>query len=269
MPNLLDNYLSHAQLVPDQVYSFADLAFPTDGIKFEYQSQVYTRPYIIFNMVSSVDGKATTNHGELTGLGSRMDRKIMNRLRSQVDAVLVGGETLRVDPFIPTIPPELLDERWQNFSGQPLGIVISNSGNLPLDHRFWQAGKELRIVFLGVPASLEAEKLLAEKAQVFRLSDTGIAGMLDFLWQRFSVKRLMVEGGASVNYEFISHGWSDEIFLTLCPKLVGGIKNTSILGGNDYGLSDALGVLPDLELRSLYHHENELYLRYKIEFAQG
>jgi 2,5-diamino-6-(ribosylamino)-4(3H)-pyrimidinone 5'-phosphate reductase len=251
--------------LPDQIYGFEELSLPSEGIQFENQGQTSTRPYIVFNMVASVDGKTTTNQGQMSGLGSKMDRKILKRLRSQVDAVVVGGGTFRADPFIPTIPSDLLAERLQHFSSpQPLGIVISNSGNLPLDHRFWQAGKDLRIVFLGAEASLEAEQRLAEKAQVFRLSEnTGnLAGMLSLLWQKFGVKRLMVEGGSSLNFEFMSAGWGDELFLTISPQLIGGVKNLTILDGNDYGMED----LPNLKLRSLYHHEDELYLRYKIEF---
>jgi len=258
----IENIIHSYQPKLPYIYTFAELAFPTQGIEFEHQEQTFTRPYIVFNMVASVDGKTTTTQGQMTGLGSRMDREIMNRLRSQVDAVVVGGATFRNDPFIPTVPLELMTERLQNFADQPLGIVISNSGDLPLDHRFWQAGKDLRLVFLGAEASLEIEEKLAEKAQVFRLSDhNGMAGMLDLLWQRFAVKRLMVEGGASLNYEFMSAGWSDELFLTICPKLVGGMKNSTIIGGKDFGMPE----LVDLKLRSLYQHEHELYLRYQIE----
>jgi 2,5-diamino-6-(ribosylamino)-4(3H)-pyrimidinone 5'-phosphate reductase len=256
--------ISNLQPIPSDIYSFEELAFPKEGIKFDCQGKTYTRPHIIFNMVSSVDGKATTNHGKMTGLGSRMDRKVMHRLRSQVDAVLVGGKTLRLDPFIPTVSSELLPERLQNFATQPLGIVVSNSGDLPLDHRFWLAGRDLRVVFLGAGASLETEKVLAEKAQVFRLSPdvNNFVQILNLLWCNLAVKSLMVEGGASINYEFISAGWGDELFLTLCPKLVGGVKNTTIIGGKDYGMAE----LPNLSLRSLYHHDNELFLRYKIEY---
>ncbi len=259
----MENIISKLQPVPLDIYDFEELDFPIEGVQFNYEGQVSTRPYIIFNMVSSVDGKATTTHGQLTGLGSPTDRKVMNRLRSQVDAVLVGGETLRADPFIPTVSTELLPERLQHFLGQPLGIVVSNSGDLPLDHRFWQAGKDLRVVFLGAGASSEAEKILAEKAQVFRLSPdiNNFSQILNLLWQKLAIKRLMVEGGASINFEFISAGWSDELFLTFCPKLVGGVKNTTIIGGKDYGMAE----LPNLKLRSLYQHENELFLRYKIE----
>jgi len=260
-------YSSH-----DSIYSFEELAFPIDGVEINSvngdrsTNPIAKRPYIVFNMVSSVDGKATTYAGQLTGLGSRPDRHLMKRLRSQVDAVLAGGGTLRHDAFIPTLPPELVEERQQHFEySQPLGIVISSSGDLPEDHRFWNAGKDLRIVLLGENASPEA--WLYEKAQVFQfpLQDQQIDlnQVLSMLYAKLGIKRLLVEGGATLNYALVSQGFADELFLTLSPHIVGGVKNTSIIAGADYGLGG--GELPKLKLRSLYHHDSELFLRYQFD----
>jgi 2,5-diamino-6-(ribosylamino)-4(3H)-pyrimidinone 5'-phosphate reductase len=251
----------------DQIYTFEELNLPIEGIEFSSGGNSYHRPYMIFNMVSSVDGKATTYKGELTGLGSRSDRRLMTRLRSQVDAAIVGGGTLRVDPFIPSVPDDLIAERLTNFANpQPLGIVVSNSGNLPLDHRFWDAGKALRLVFLSESASDSAAYDLKDKAQVVRVPTTSkegldLAKMLNMLWQDFGVKRLLVEGGASLNYNLISQGWSDEVFLTLSPRLVGGACNSSIVAGEGFGMFPSL---PNLKLRSLYHHDDEIFLRYQV-----
>ena len=203
-------------------------------------------------MVSSVDGKSTTGQGSMEGLGTKMDRHVLNQLRSQVDAVLVGAETLRNDQFVPTLSAAFLEQRHPHFRPQPLGIVISKSGSLPPNHRFWQAGAELRLIF-----TPHAIPKLTFSAQVFNLD---LGAMLDLLWRKFGVKRLLIEGGATTNFEFLQQGWGDELFLTLCPKLVGGHQNLTIVGGNNYGL----GSLLSLQLRSLYSHDHELFLRYQI-----
>ncbi|CAN1210334.1 5-amino-6-(5-phosphoribosylamino)uracil reductase [Tumidithrix helvetica PCC 7403] len=270
-------YTSH-----DLIYTFEELGFPTEGIPFFQSGEPRTRPYIVFNMVSSVDGKATTHAGELTGLGSRPDRKLMQRLRAQMDGVLVGGGTLRVDPFIPTVSPELAEERSLHFPDrpQPLGIVVSNRGNLPTEHQFWAAGRDLRVVFLGESALESVERELSQKAIVVRLlrnaskyganggavsGEVDLGEMLHRLFTQFGVQRLLVEGGPSLNYAFISQGWCDEIFLTLSPRLVGGVENSSVIAGAGYGMGT--GDLPQLKLRSLYRHEDELFLRYQIQPA--
>jgi 2,5-diamino-6-(ribosylamino)-4(3H)-pyrimidinone 5'-phosphate reductase len=254
----------------ENVYSYGELAFPTTGISYTHRDRAWQRPYIVFNMVSSIDGKATTTPKGLEGLGSRADRKLMQRLRAQVDAVVVGGGTLRVDPFIPTLSEDLVAERSQFFpdNPQPLGIVISNSGDLPLDHRFWLAGRDLRVVFLGADAPQSVELSLSEKARVFRLpndpytSGIDLARMLDVMFNNFGIQRLLVEGGPSLNYALISKSWCDEIFITLSPKLVGGVENFSAIAGEGHGMGK--DHLLSLKLKSIYHHEDELYLRYQI-----
>ncbi|WP_019500030.1 RibD family protein [Pseudanabaena sp. PCC 6802] len=257
----------------DQIYTHAELAFPTTGVTFVQGDRALHRPYIVFNMVSSVDGKASTSPGGLEGLGSRSDRLLMQRLRAQVDAVLVGGATLRVDPFIPTVPEHLSEERSRDFPNrpQPLGMVVSHSGDLPLDHRFWQADRNLRVVFLGESASREAEEALSLRAEVVRLpkdvnrQGEDLAFMLHFMCERLRIKWLLVEGGPSLNYALISRRWSDEIFLTVSPRLVGGIENITAIAGDGYGMGGMGGEnLPHLQLQSIYHHDNELYLRYQI-----
>lgn len=256
-------YSSH-----DRIYNFEELSLPIEGVKFSIDDRIATRPYIAFNMVSSVDGKATTYQGKLIGLSSRPDRLLMKRLRSQFDAVLAGGTTLRQDQFIPTVPPELLDERQSHFlKPQPLGIVISNSGNLPHDHRFWDAGRDLRIVLLGENAVVES--WLSEKAQIFRFptqnNQIDFKQVLQMLFEQLGIKRLLVEGGPAVNYSLISQGLADELFLTVSPHIVGGSENMTVVGGSEYGLGGS--DLPNLKLRSVYQHESELFLRYQFGFS--
>ncbi|MEA5489919.1 MULTISPECIES: RibD family protein [Pseudanabaena] len=262
-------YSSH-----DRIYNFEELNFPTEGVEFKLNNlgdarlgdRLARRPYIAFNMVSSVDGKATTYEGKLTGLGSRPDRLLMKRLRSQFDAVLAGGTTLRQDAFIPTVPPELLAERQKNFSQpQPLGIVITNSGKLPSEHRFWDAGKDLRVALIGEETTVES--WLDQKAQIFRFptkeQQIDLRQVLAMLFEKLGIKRLLVEGGPALNYSLISQGLADELFLTVSPHIVGGIDNMTVIGGSGYGLGG--NNLPSLQLRSLYHHESELFLRYQFQ----
>ena len=266
----------------DRIYDFDELSFPSEGVSLEIPINSLNplnslnddskRPYVIFNMVSSIDGKATTFKGELGKLGSRPDRYLMKRLRSQVDGVIAGANTLRHDAFIPTLPDDLVTERLRHFTQpQPLGIVITNSGNLPADHRFWNAGQELRLVIASEKAAIAP--WVSQKAQILRLPSQDqnqaidLQAVLALLWQQFGIKRLLVEGGASLNYSLISQHLADEIFLSIAPYVVGGVENMTIIGGSDYGMGG--GDIPKLELRSVYSHDSELFLRYQFVKPKG
>ncbi len=250
----------------DRIYNFDELAFPQDGVEFDLGDRKVKRPYVIFNMVSSVDGKATTNAGKLTGLGSRPDRQLMKRLRSQVDGVLVGGETLRRDVIAPITPTELLEERRQHFDqDHPLGIVITNSGNIPEENLFWKANRDLRLVITSELTDIPS--WLPAKAQVYQCAaetnHIDLAQVLQVLFEKFAIRILLVEGGAALNYGLISQGFADEMFITISPHVVGGVENKTVVMGAGYGMGERES-LPELKLRSLYQHQSELFLRYQF-----
>ena len=56
------------------------------------------RPYLVLNMVSSLDGKATIDW-RTKGLSTELDRRLFHRLRTQGDAVMVGAGTARAERY--------------------------------------------------------------------------------------------------------------------------------------------------------------------------
>src|ERR1700722_18875224 len=63
------------------------------------------RPHIVTNFVASLDGKATAG-GRTGPLSDDGDRAAFLLLRTQVDAVMVGTGTLRVERYGSLIPRE-------------------------------------------------------------------------------------------------------------------------------------------------------------------
>src|SRR5215471_6754246 len=56
------------------------------------------RPYVILNMISTADGRASIG-GRTRALGGPADRELFHELRAAVDAVMVGAGTLRVERY--------------------------------------------------------------------------------------------------------------------------------------------------------------------------
>lgn len=257
------------ELSQDGIYTLPELDFATEGIQLDDTTR---RPYIYFNMVSSVDGKAVTAKGDAGGLGSSLDHHLMHRLRAASDAVLVGAETFRRDPFVPIIKPALAQERAQAFpdAPQPWGVVLSRDGNLPLDKKFFQVVlPQRRLIALGQSASAEAQARLASVAQVVRVPDRAdkpgwpdLGWLLDYLHRELGVRKMLCEGGPGLNFSLLEAGFGDELFWTLAPRLVAGSEKTTILSGPPGGFAPEL--LPRLQLRSLYEQNSELFFRYII-----
>jgi len=268
MRRLFPRQTESRNLEVDEVYTVPELAFPVEGVAMP---DGLRRPYIYFNMVASVDGKATTAANNAAGLGSPADHHLMGRLRLAADAVLVGGETFRRDPFVPNTRPGLMGERLRYFPDQPhpLGITLSRDGNLPLDKKFFAAEPSRRVVFLSKDAPQERIETLSERAKIFLLDSDAegkadLKQMLSIMYERLGVRRLLCEGGPSLNYALISNGFGDEFFWTLAPKIVGGTENETLVGGPGRGLP--LEELVRLRLLSVYEKNSELFMRYRLEF---
>ncbi len=247
----------------ETIYSFSALNFPTEGVALAEAGP--RRPYVYFNMVSSADGKIATAEGSAAGLGSRLDKLMMRRLRAAADAVIVGAETFRRDPFVPRVSPELADERAKYFPDepQPWGIVLSRDGKLPLDKKFFET-PERRIVALGEAASREAEAALSSRARVVRVplieEQPDLQWLMAYLYAELGIRGLLCEGGPSLNSSLLEKGLGDELFMTFAPRLIGGQGGGILAGPHAFPANNS----PQLELISLYEQANELFFRYKI-----
>ena len=204
------------------------------------------RPYLAINMVATLDGRAALN-GSAVGIGSAADKRLLRELRAEADVVLHGAGTVRADPLSARVPPDLVEQRLaRGLSEQPLGAIVTRSGNLPRRHPYYESAT---LIYVTSDRSVAVEAATVEVCRVGSLaeavSDLGGRG----------ARRILCEGGPTLNAALFSEGLIDEVFLTIAPKLVGGSDPLTIINGPSF--ADTI----HLELRSLVDLEGELSLR--------
>jgi riboflavin-specific deaminase-like protein len=238
-------------MAPEEIYS--DLSFPRGP---------EDRPYVVINMITTVDGKATNLAGTVATLGSRVDRTAMRRIRVATDGVMNGAETLRRENVNPTVPEDLaLVRRSRGLSPQPIALTITGSGNLSLERSFFTEPPE-RVVVATNSTPLERVETLSRHAKVIRAGDrrVDLPLMMRLLVEELGIRTLVVEGGPTLNSELISLGLADELFWTISPKILGGPAERTMVEESPL----TPGERPNLELLSIHRHESELYLRYRF-----
>jgi 2,5-diamino-6-(ribosylamino)-4(3H)-pyrimidinone 5'-phosphate reductase len=239
-------------IAPDQIYG--DLTFPVTSRQ---------RPYIAINVVTTVDGKATNLLGKAYTLGSSVDRVVMRRIRCAADGVLNGAETLRRENVNPGVPRELEPLRAsRGLSRQPLALTLTASCNLPLDRTFLQSPEFDRVVVTTQYAPTERVAALARHARILRAGEHAVdlPLMMRLLVDELGVRRLVVEGGPTLNAELISLGLADELFWTVAPKILAGPAERTMVEESPLAPEER----PGMELISVHEHESELYLRYRF-----
>ena len=208
------------------------------------------RPYLYINMVSTTDGKIVLGRagGPAKGVGGPTDQKLFRRLQTVCDAAMIGSGTLRASNVI--------------YPSQKPRFVVTRTGELPLDNRFFTDARDKAYVLAPETLPEAAANAAAGVATVLRFGAPGVdlRRALEHLRTELGIRYLLCEGGADLNDQLIRAGLADELFLTLTPKIKGGVLPTPVTGdGFPPGQFQALNLI------SVYHDESELYLRYRIE----
>jgi 2,5-diamino-6-(ribosylamino)-4(3H)-pyrimidinone 5'-phosphate reductase len=184
------------------------------------------RPFVCINMAMTADGKITSASREEPAFASRLDRKTMDRLRAEADAVLVGAGTLRADdPPLHVRDPEMKARR--SALGKPDGLVnvlVTASAQIDPHSRFFTGGTATgRIVATVEDAPKDHLARLAEVAEVWTVG-RGAVDLLALLTRLKArgIERLLVEGGGELNWGFLRDDLVDELYVTIAPALLGG-----------------------------------------------
>jgi 2,5-diamino-6-(ribosylamino)-4(3H)-pyrimidinone 5'-phosphate reductase len=185
----------------------------------------------------SIDGKISSTERGLLRISDEKDLERVDILRAGVDAVVIGGKTLLMDNPRLTIRSDTLKKKREikGQSSEPFKVVVTGSGNVPLDSWLLLEGEGRKYVFTTERADKEKIDALSDLAEVFVVGKEKVdfTRMLDVL-SRNGVKRVMVEGGATLNFELIRACVVDEIHVMISPYIIGGKAAPTLVDGKGF-----------------------------------
>lgn len=229
---------------------------PWAGLNISYEKGLGLTgqaPKVFIICVATACGRITP-----ATMGSPLDRNHLEMMRMATDASLMGAATLRQDN------PEMRGPDG-HLSRHRVRAVITMSGKISVEgKRLFQEGPA-PVIFTSKANAPSLRETLGSKARVVGLPEgrhgLAIGAALSEL-SRMGAKRVLIEGGARLNYAALSEGVVDEICLTIAPKLSGEKGAASLADG-----PVPLGT-PFLDLRLLDCHARdtgELFLRYGVD----
>jgi riboflavin-specific deaminase-like protein len=218
------------------------------------------RPYLALNMVSTLDGKATMEW-RTRGLSTELDRRLFHQLRTQVDAVMVGAGTVRVERYGRIVKTDELRERRvsEGLAPDALAVIVSARLDLPADLPLLQEPEQEVVIATGSDAVLQGT---AARIEYLRTGDD-LPLLMARLRDERSVRSILCEGGPTLNSHLLAAGLVDELFLTLNAKLTGGAAALTIVAGRD------LVEPAELELVSVAEGGADLFTRWRIAAPPG
>jgi riboflavin-specific deaminase-like protein len=212
------------------------------------------RPYVILNFATTLDGRAAIS-GRSGAIGSDTDTEMLQRLRTRVDAVMIGAGTMRAERYGRMVSdPQFRAYRERTgLAHDPLAVIVSNRFELPWDAPLFTDGGGQVVIFT---ASEQEPPETATPVTVVRHPE-GVELDQALAWLRTErgIRSVLCEGGPTLHGRLREGGLADELFLTIAPKIAGG-EGPRVLEG----------ALPDVdvvELAWLLESESELFARYR------
>jgi len=209
--------------------------------------------HVILSAAISIDGKISTRSND-SKLSSQDDSIRLHKLRSKVDAILIGKNTLLQDDPLLTV---------RHTKGKnPTRIILDSKGTISKNSKIIKTSDKIPTI-IAVSKKISKVNLSKLKKLPVEIIISGEHSVnLKLLMKKLSTKKIetiLVEGGGTVNWEFIKNNIFDELIITLSPYLIGGNDATSLVEGK--GFSKILNS-PNLKLKSVKRLKNHLVINY-------
>ena len=216
-------------------------------------SKASQRPYVTMSAAMTLDGKITTRSGD-SNISSPTDLKRLHKLRTHVDAVMIGSVTQLSDNPLLTVRRV----RGRN----PTRIVIDSAARTPSDSKILTVkGATIIAVSAKAPQS-RVQKLQMAGAKIVQCGTNHVN--LKALMPRLrdlGIRTVLLEGGGGLNWHMLENNLVDELRITIAPFLVGGETAKTLVEGVGVGrMSQAI----KLSLKSTTRNKNEMILGYKV-----
>lgn len=174
-----------------------------------------SRPYTLLSCATSIDGYLDDTSSQRLLLSNEADFDRVDAVRAGCDAILVGANTVRRDDprLVIRDPGRRAARVARGLPADPVKVTVTSSGDLDPGSRFFTVGSAEKLVYSpSPPARLDAVATIVAADDLRTvLADLAARG----------VRRLMVEGGASILAALLADGLADELHLAIAPRFVG------------------------------------------------
>jgi len=185
-------------------------------------------PFVTLKIAQTLDGKIATASGESQWITGKKAREEGHRLRAQMDAILVGINTvLKDDPSLTTRIPGGRD---------PIRVIVDSSLRVPLNAKVITQRSSARTVIAALAnAPIKKTKQLQDLGvDVITVKSKGGRVDVQALMKKLGkmdIMSLLIEGGAEINSSALKEGIVDKVVLFVAPMLMTGRDSLCSIGG--------------------------------------
>ncbi|MDZ4277570.1 MAG: bifunctional diaminohydroxyphosphoribosylaminopyrimidine deaminase/5-amino-6-(5-phosphoribosylamino)uracil reductase RibD, partial [Dehalococcoidia bacterium] len=198
------------------------------------------RPFVIAKFAASLDGKIAATSGDSRWVSGPETRAWSHELRTRIDAIAVGVNTVLVDdPQLTARPGDQPAER------QPLRVVVDSRGRTPREAKALQCGAPALVATTraspeGWRSEIESTGARVEVLAADEPGRVSLPALLDHLGAS-DVVTLLIEGGGVLLGSFFDQRLVDKVHAVIAPMIIGGRTAPSAVAGEGASrMADAL-----------------------------
>ena len=213
-----------------------------------------SRPYVILSAAMTLDGKIAKGRTKIK-LSSKNDKIRVHKLRAKVDGILIGKNTLDTDN-------PMLNVRYVTGKN-PVRILLDSRGTIKSSSKIIQSCSKISTII--ATTQLISKKNLS-RLEKFPLeiikcgkSSVDVVKLLKIL-QKKGMKKILLEGGGTLNWSFLKRGLIDELIITITPYILGGSDSVTLVEGSGF---KNLFSMNKLKLKKIQKIGNELVVYYR------
>jgi len=216
------------------------------------------RPYVILSAAMTIDGKIATISGD-PELSDEKDWREVHKLRSQVDAIMVGKGTILKDN------PKLHIKYFKHKGYYR--IIIDSNLSIPIDSNVIIYQPELYPTIICTTKNVPMKKIKEYESKKVKILQYGDGKQVDLTkmvldLSTMGINSMLLEGGGNLNWSFIKHDLIDEMRLAIAPWIVGGKDAITLVEGVGF---EKMKQGRKFKLLKVYKRDNYIVLKYRRE----
>ena len=202
-------------------------------------------PYVVMKYAMTMDGKIATYTGASRWITGEAARRRVHEDRHRYSAIMVGiGTVIRDDPLLTCRIPEGID---------PVRVICDTNLGMPLESQIVKtAGKHRTIIATSGGENGEKIKALTNAGcQVVTVKEKDRHIDLTELMRKLGELKLdsvLLEGGGTLNWSALKAGIVNRVQAYIAPKIFGGKKAPTPVGGIGAALPDEGFMLSEPEI---------------------
>jgi 2,5-diamino-6-(ribosylamino)-4(3H)-pyrimidinone 5'-phosphate reductase len=213
------------------------------------------KPYVILSAAMTIDGKITSKLGD-SELSNEFDWREVHKLRTKMDAIMVGKGTILKDN------PKLHIKYFKHKGCYR--IVVDSNLTIPIDSNVIDYQPQIYPTIICTTENVPLDKIKKFEAKNVKIIKSGAGDRVDLknlmvILSKMGIKSILLEGGGNLNWSFVKYNLIDEIRLSIAPWIIGGKDAISLVEGTGF---DKMNQARKFKLVKVFNRDDYVILKY-------